>query len=431
MKKTLSMVMLILLGLVWYVTLSSWIGNETRYRNIIAEAQRLEQKGLYLDAVAQYEEAKKIKGETLELEELIADDYLAMGDYKAYRDKLTRIIAAHGPVESDLVKLYDFTYAYFSEDTLIDLVDGWHETYPENETVLKYYDGLKGKYTERSCAYDKIEDFAGDFAVYVQDGKKGLLDLEGTPVIEAVYDEIAFDGEDTEMISVKDGQACFFVNKNGYKTKMPEQAYESLGIVSQRRIVAGKNGKYGYLDSDFKEKTEFVYDAAAPINEGVGAVKQGEKWALLGKDGELLTEFIFDEILQNGKGYCCVGKRIAVRQGQAYFFVNEKGERISEQNYDDMKALEEDGMCAVCLNGKWGYADQEGNQVIACAYEDARPFTNGYAAVRQNGIWGYIDTKNYMTIKPCFDDAGLMTKSGTAPVCHGGTWTLIQLKIME
>lgn len=431
MKKNLSIIMLVLLGLAWYVTLSSWLGNEEKYNQMIAEAQRLEGKGQYLNAIAQYEEAKRMKGGILELEEYIADDYLAMGDYKAYRTKLNGIIDAYGPVEADVVKLYDFTRDYFSEGTLIDLVQGWYERYPDNETVLHYYDGIKGKYTERICAYDKIDDFTGAYAVYIQNRKKGLIDIEGEPVIEAVYDEIVFDGKNSKMISVKDGDVCFFVNDKGYRTEMPEESYESLGIVSQGRIVAKKNGKYGYLDAKFNEKTEFIYDAATPFYEGTGAVRQGEKWALINKDGELTTEFIFDEVLSNSRGICSVNKRIAVKQGKAYFFVNEKGERVSEQDYDGIKTFEGDGMCTVCRQGKWGFADQDGSLIIDYIYEDAKPFTNGYAAVCKNGVWGYIDTKNYMTIQPCFDGAGLMTPDGTAPVCHGSTWTLIQLKVMD
>lgn len=431
MKKNLSIVMLVLLGLAWYVTLSSWLGNEAKYEEMIAEAQRMEEKGLYLDAIAKYEEAKGIKGEVLELEEYIADDYLAMGDYKSYRTRLNGIIDAYGPVEADVVKLYDFTKEYFSEGTLIDLVKGWYKRYPDNEIVSQYYDGMKGKYTERTCAYDNIEDFAGAYAVYTQGGQKGLIDTEGSPVIEAVYDEIVFDGKDKQMISVKDGDGCFFVNDKGYKTEMPEENYEALGIVSQGRIAAKKGGKYGYLDTKFHAKTEFIYDAATPFYEGTGAVRQEEKWALINKQGELTTEFVFDQVLSNSRGICSMNKRIAVKQGEAYFWVNEKGERISDQNYDGIKAFEGDGMCAVCRRDKWGFVDQDDNLIIDYIYEDAKPFTNGYAAVCEDGVWGYIDTKNYMTVQPCFDDAGLMTKDGTAPVCHGNTWTLIQLKVME
>ncbi len=431
MKKNLSIVMIVLLGLAWYVTLSTWLGNEKKYNEMIAEAGRLEEKGLYLDAITQYEEARGVKGETLELEESIADNYLAMGDYKEYRKKLNGILASFGPVEKDVTKLYEFTKENFSEDSVIDLVSGLYEKYPDSEVVLRYYDEVKGKYVERTCVYEGIEDFAGSYAVYSRNGKKGLIGLDGKVVIEAVYDEIGFDGKDEKAIAVKDGGDCYFINQKGYRTKMPEEAYESLSAASQNRIVAKKNGKYGYLDKNFKEKTEFVYDGATLICEGVGAVRQNDKWALIDRKGELITEFVFDGIAQNSRGICSVNKKIGVRQGESWFFVNEKGERTSQQVYEAVRAFESDGMCAVCMDGKWGFIDREENLKIACAYEEARSFTAGYAAVKKNGIWGYIDEKGSMAVSPVFDGAGLMTREGVAPVCHGDAWTLIQLKIMD
>lgn len=431
MKKNLSIMMIVLLVLAWYVTLSAWLGNDEKYDRMIAEAQRLEGKGLYLDAIAQYEEAKAIKGNILELEEYIADDYLAMGDYKEYSRKLNSIIDRFGPVEKDLVSLYDFTVKYTSEDRLIDLIAEWYEKYPDNQKVREYYDSVKGRYVERTCVYDEIGEFSGGYAVYAQDGKKGLIGENGKVVIEAVYDEIDFDGKDKSMLPVKDGTDCFYINDKGYKTEMPDEAFESLGIVSQNRIVAKKQGKYGYLDKNFKEKTEFVFDEASAIYEGIGAVRQNDKWALIRRNGEMLTEFIYDDVALNSNGICSLHKIAAVKQGETYFFVNTDGERISDQNYDVVKAFETNGMCAVCVEGRWGYIDEEENLLIPYEYEEANPFSNGYAAVCENGVWGYIDENGYMAVKPCFDAAGLMTQNGTAPVCHGSSWTLIQLKIMD
>lgn len=431
MKKNLSIVMIALLGLAWYITLSTWLGNETKYNNMVAEAQRLEEKGLYLDAIAQYEEAKGVKGEILFLDEAIADDYLAMGDYKEYRKKMNAIISTYGPVEEDVIKLYEFTVENFSEDSAIDLVSGLYEQYPDSKIVSDYYDSVKGKYVERICAYERIYDFAGEYAVYEQEGKKGLIDLDGKVVVEAVYDEIEYNGKDKEDISVRDGKDCFFINQEGYKTKMPEEGFAALSTVSQSRIVAKKGDKYGYLDKNFNVKTDFIYDDATPLYEGVGAVKQGEKWALIDRKGDLVTEFLFDEVSRNSRGICSVNKMIAVKQGADFFFVNEKGERLSEQTYEDIKAFEADNMCAVCIKGKWGYIDRDENLNIECSYEDARSFTNGYAAVKKGGIWGYIDENGHMVIQPVFDDAGLMTQDGVAPVCHGSMWTLLQLKIMD
>lgn len=42
-----------------------------------------------------------------------------------------------------------------------------------------------------------------------------------------------------------------------------------------------KNGKYGFLDEDFNEKTEFEYDAATPMLNGIAAVKKMKSGLLL------------------------------------------------------------------------------------------------------------------------------------------------------
>ena len=52
MKKNLSMMMGALLVLAWYITLSTWFGNTGKYNGYLEEAKRLEEKGLYLDAIS-------------------------------------------------------------------------------------------------------------------------------------------------------------------------------------------------------------------------------------------------------------------------------------------------------------------------------------------------------------------------------------------
>ena len=54
-----------------------------------------------------------------------------------------------------------------------------------------------------------------------------------------------------------------------------------------------------------------------------------------------------------------------------------------------------EGLAPVRSNGKWGYIDTTGREVIPCIYDHAEKFKNGLAAVG-NGKgsaqqWGYID----------------------------------------
>ncbi len=78
------------------------------------------------------------------------------------------------------------------------------------------------------------------------------------------------------------------------------------------------------------------------------------------------------------------------------------------------------GLTPVALNGNWGYADKEGNIVIAPTYNSALPFAdkvNGLALVTDgNSKMGYIDEKGEYKISPTFTDAGSFSLSGYARV---------------
>ena len=51
------------------------------------------------------------------------------------------------------------------------------------------------------------------------------------------------------------------------------------------------------------------------------------------------------------------------------------------QKYDRLSLFSE-GYAAVCKNGKWGYIDKTGQEVIPCKYDWANPFHEGLASVR-------------------------------------------------
>ena len=428
MKKSLTLGMAVLLVLAWYVTVSSWLGNGVKYENCLAEAKRLEEKELYLDAITQYEEAMKLKSATLELELLVAEDYRAMGDSKGYTNKLNSIISTYGPDERAVNLLCDYYKENYSKERLMRFLVSLHEKYPNDELVAGYYDTVKGMYREKYMSVQDIGVYHGKYAVYMQNGKKGLMNTDGDIVVEAVYDDIAYNGNNDDRITVKDKDRCYFVNKKGYKVQEPEESYEYLGVLSQKRVAAKKAGKYGYLTENMKEQIAFSYDGATAFKEETAAVKQGEKWALINRKGELKTEFIYDDIAINSLGACSVGGVVWVKQGKEWRLINGEGENVGTEVYDDVCAFETDGYSAVCKYERWGFVDQQGNLVIECTYQDAKSFANGFAPVKQGGLWGYIDTENYLAVSCDFEDARQMNSKMTAPVCHQGNWTLMELQ---
>lgn len=431
MKKNLSLIMAVLLGLAWYVTISSWLGNEGKYQDYLEEAKRLEGKGLYIDAISVYEQAKTLKPDNLELEEHIADAYFAMGNYSAYKQQLSSIIDTYGPVDADVEKAYEFYKTYSSQDSLIDYLVDLYAKYPDSALVKEYYNSIKGVYSAMYLSLDSIGTFIGKSATFTQGGKKGLLNVEGKMVIKAVYDEILYNGRDADRITVKDGGNYYFINSSGYKTGEPEGDYDYIGFYSSDRILAGRDGKFGYLDGSLKEKIGFEYDAASSFYNGTAAVKKGDKWALINEKGEALTEYLYEDVALNSRGYCSVNDVIWVKQNGSWLLINEKGEAVGTESYEDVKAFESGQPCAVCRSGRWGYADTLGSLVIDYTYQDAKSFSGGFAPVKNNGLWGYIDRENYLMVSYSFGEAGHMTSGGVAPVSYGEAWTLIELKALN
>ena len=70
------------------------------------------------------------------------------------------------------------------------------------------------------------------------------------------------------------------------------------------------------------------------------------------------------------------------------------------QKYDQLSLFSE-GYAAVCKNGKWGYIDKTGREVIPCKYDWANPFHEGLASVRfsYDSGWGFIDTLGHEVIR--------------------------------
>ena len=70
------------------------------------------------------------------------------------------------------------------------------------------------------------------------------------------------------------------------------------------------------------------------------------------------------------------------------------------QKYDDLSLFSE-GYAAVCKDGKWGYIDKTGQEVIPCQYDWANPFHEGLASVLPSygSGYGFIDTTGREVIR--------------------------------
>ena len=71
-------------------------------------------------------------------------------------------------------------------------------------------------------------------------------------------------------------------------------------------------------------------------------------------------------------------------------FIDKTGQQVVPCNYSSVESFY-GGLAIVVLNGKYGFVDNTGREVIPCKFESAKNFCEGFAGVKINGKWGFID----------------------------------------
>ncbi|WP_170880351.1 WG repeat-containing protein [Paenibacillus odorifer] len=94
-----------------------------------------------------------------------------------------------------------------------------------------------------------------------------------------------------------------------------------------------------------------------------------------------------------------------------------------EPQYDYASDFHE-GLAGVERDGKWGFIDKTGKEVIAPQYDYARSFNEGLADVRKDGKYGFIDKTGKEVIVPKYDNVHSFSE-GLATVIKGGKYGFI------
>ncbi|MEM6261251.1 MAG: WG repeat-containing protein [Bacteroidota bacterium] len=115
-----------------------------------------------------------------------------------------------------------------------------------------------------------------------------------------------------------------------------------------------------------------------------------------------------------------------------YGFIDVYGREVIPEIYDNLKEFSE-GMLPVNFGarqqeprtgGLWGYCDTRGNIVVKMEYQEAGQFKEGKARVKLHGKWGFINRNGDRVIPLKYDDCGSF-KGGIAPVKVGMKWGFI------
>ncbi len=175
--------------------------------------------------------------------------------------------------------------------------------------------------------------------------------------------------------------------------------------------ITAINGKEGLYLIGRGEVLPCEYDDIGWFNDYDGSVMKNNKWALMNRNFEITTDFIFDEQV-----YFLHGKASVKKNGK-FYIIDNRGKELKELPYDDLIGLGFQGKYKRAkMNNKYGYIDSEGNVVIPLEYEDVeQTVETNLFPVQKDGKWGYVNEKNqvvvpfkYRITRPVMDGVGIM-----------------------
>lgn len=435
MKRNVIVLFIALLGLAWFTALSEAVNNPKELKAHLDRAAELEEKGIYVDAVTEYESALEYDPDNEEIYIKMAQASLNSGNSRNF------ISICEDTAENwqDNTEAMDLLMNYYVEndykDKAVKYLQEFTETYPDNENARQWFLELKGTYTELYCRYDELSEIMNGTMVILTDELYGIADPTGSELIPAEYKSLYPFSEEGFALAEKTDGTWIYIDEDGQTRKVPDEEYKDLGMLSEERTPASTKGKFGYLNEEMEPVGDFIWDSLTAIKDGTGAGLLEGKWALVDDDGEAKSKERYDDVVVDDYGYCSCQKRIFVKSGSDYYLVDTKGKEVGDLKFDGAKAFTDDGYAAVSSEGKWGFIDSNGELVIDYTYEDAESFQNGFAAVSVNGEWGYIDEEGNLVIEPQFIKATHFSSEGTAAVkvlSQGEEeWRLIQLSLFQ
>lgn len=395
------------------------ISTNREFKAHVSEGNDFVEQGLYQRAIESYEEALEVKDSEDVYEkinyayDLRLDEDLE-GTYEDYYEFLEEAVKAC-PGNEVLIDTY-MVFCQEQEDylelynCLLEAKDHGYREKDIDELIQK----TKYAYDFKGGVRANIKQSAWEYYAIANEERWGIyLPAEGT-IITAEYKMIGICNEDGTAVYTSDTDSRL-IDIDGVVLGILEDKVTDAGVFSEGLVPAYCKGEYNYYD-EYGKKVFGGFENAGMFQDGRAAVQKDGKWMLIDEDGEIVSDE-YEEIVLDYVGRYIVDDVIIISEKEGvYAFCDEDLDIKEEIKCDDIDGYSEDGLIAFCKDGKWGFIDDDAEEVIKPQYENAKSFSNGLAAVCKDGKWGFIDSEGRLVIEYQFSDVGYFVEDGTCVV---------------
>lgn len=441
-SRLVAIILVILLGLGWYISISGNVTQSSDYSKYVAQGDEQFEKDLYQKAYNSYVAASKLKmTKNIQKKIVLAYEsyYKEFESYDNYK-RLAKVYEeayTNYPSNKDYwISAIELEIKYDGFEQAMDIYDDAISNKVKKKDLNDLYKNLLYSYKERTVMYnDFINEVNGYYVL-----QKGLKWQYQTADLEEESDNYSM----MSPISVSDnnilylakdfeGTSYFLDGDSVINGKIKNLDITDSKLFKEDKVAVNISGsKWSYIDIDGNVISK-GYDNASNYCNGKAVVYQNNSWKLIDEKAKTLSKNSFEDIKLSTGGDYLFGKiAIAKANGKYGFYDETLSKKTNDFACDDIDIIFNDELVAYKSNNKWGFVDTNGKVVIEPQYENARSFSNGLAAVSKDGKWGFINLDNEVVVDFIFLDAQYVSSKGTVLVSNEqGLYNFITFNFYE
>ncbi|WP_114747773.1 WG repeat-containing protein [Pleomorphovibrio marinus] len=298
---------------------------------------------------------------------------------------------------------------------------------PSYDKIYSYFNLLLGKKGETYHVYDRgtkktqkigpyaSARFALNGQIIAKTPQGYFLPLSDQP--DHLYEELWDVNED--VLLSKEAGGYGLINRDG--TYLLDPIIDEITYLSENHFYAREGNQYmllkahtNYADIKYSSYHKITYEDGVLLEYIHGKLRR-----IMKNDG-ILLDIVGMTAVQNVDDHFNVFFR-----DEKIGLLNPKGKwEVSPVPGIEKLLPGNQGLYGALIEGKYGFVNRNGEVMISPSFEEVEPFSEGLAAVKINGTWGYINTAGEVTVPTDFERVSAFHR-GLAIVKKEGKNTII------
>ncbi len=264
--------------------------------------------------------------------------------------------------------------------------------------------------------FDYAGIFSNGLAAVSRKGKVGYITKSGEIMIPFQFDD-GQDFQDGRAVVEKDGYFGWIDRIGNYILPLE---YEDIGNISQGITFAYKDGMYSYYNINGEKLFDRNFDEAFAFSNGTAKVISGDSVGFIRLDGS------FEIVSTNGNLRIFSDSIYVIEFRDSANLIRIGSDSMLLVKSVDRIGVLQENRAIVELDGKFGYIDSLGNQVIPTEWKvypnffQFAQFMNGHARIAKDGKFGLINAEGKRVFPTLFTNIGHY--NFLTPVTRGNKW---------